>query len=81
MVRIPGLNQVEFISRGFCKDLIDGGVAVQSGEYYAVFRCLKLILVAASFFTVSGCRAGGVTVQRRAANGGFAIKVYFPLIS
>ncbi|KAG6781181.1 hypothetical protein POTOM_014070 [Populus tomentosa] len=38
------------------------------------FRCLVLILVAESFFIVSGCRAGGFTVQRRAANGGFAMK-------
>jgi hypothetical protein len=50
-------------------------LAVQSGEYYVGFRCLILILVAESFFIVSGCRAGGFTVQRRAANGGFAMKV------
>ena len=57
-------------------------LAVQCGEYYVGFRCLVLILVTESFFIVSGCRAGGFTVQRRAANGGFAMKVlYFHLLA
>lgn len=75
MSRISGLNQVEFTSCGFHKIWLMVVLAVQSGEYYVGFRCLILILVAESFFIVSGCRAGGFTVQRRAANGGFAMKV------
>jgi len=75
MSRISGLNQVEFTFCGFHKIWLMVVLAVQSGEYYVGFRCLILILVAESFFIVSGCRAGGFTVQRRAANGGFAMKV------